>query len=118
MDGFEDKLNSILSDNDAMSRIAAAAKSLLAGQNGSGPSDDTSGPEQDMAATPELISRVARLLRGNSMRSDETALLGALRPFLSEECQHRLDRAIKLARLASLAKLAGDFAGLGGEDDV
>lgn len=118
MDGFEDKLNSILSDKDAMSRIAAAAKSLLAGQEDSGQSGAATGPEQDTLATPELISRVARLLRGNTMRSDETALLGALRPFLSEERQRRLDRAIKLARLASLAKLAGDFAGLGGEDDV
>ena len=46
------------------------------------------------------------------------ALLAALRPFLSEERRARLDRAIKIARLASLARLAGEFADIGGDGDV
>ena len=110
MDGFEDKLNAILSDPDAMSRISDMAKSLFSGQ---GDAQKTE-PESD----PTLIKRVAGLLRGNALRPDETALLSALRPFLSEERRVRLDRAIKLARFASLAKIAGEFSGLGGDGDV
>lgn len=110
MDGLEDKLNAILSDPDAMSRISEMAKSLFSGQDGGQKPE----PEGDVA----LIKRVAGLLRGNALQPDETALLSALRPFLSVERRARLDRAIKLARFASLAKIAGEFTGLGGEGDV
>ena len=109
MDGLEDKLNAILSDPDAMGRIAEMAKSLT-GDVGSGekPADMDEG----------LVKKAVKLLRGRAMNSDETALLTALRPFLSDERRARLDRAIKIARLASLASLAGEFAGLGGEEHV
>lgn len=114
MDGLEDKLNAILSDPDAMGRIADMAKSLF----GDGVAERKKPEAPSGEAEETLLRRAAQLLRGNSLRQDETALLSALRPFLSEERRSRLDRAIKIARLASLARLAGEFTGIGGEEDV
>lgn len=110
MDGLEDKLNAILSDPDAMGRISEMAKSLF-GEKGVEPGEISSGDES-------LLKRAAGLLRGNAMRADESAVFDALRPFLSDERRARLDRAIKIARLASLARMAGELADLGGEGDV
>ena len=108
MDGLEDKLNSILSDPDAMGRIAEMAKSLMGGE---------AGAAEPQEADEGLVRRAVKLLRGRALNSDETALLGALRPFLSDERQRRLDRALKIARLASLASLAGELGVFGGAGD-
>ena len=105
MDGIEEALGSILSDPKAMGRIAEMAKSLASGAPAAG------GGERSEEG---LLRRAVGLMRSRALSSDETALLDALRPFLSVERQRRLDRAIKLARLASLASLAGEA--LGGED--
>ena len=110
MDGLEDKLNSILSDPDAMGRIAEMAKSLMGREPDGAPAE----PEPD----PTLLKRAAALIRRDALRPDESAVLAALRPFLSLERQRRLDRALRIARLAALASVAGEFVGLGGEGDV
>ena len=111
MDGLEDKLNAILSDPDAMSRIAEMAKSLTGG----GGKDERS--ESDGSEEP-IIRRAMKLLRGKALNGDETALLNALRPFLSSDRQRKLDRALKLARLASLASIAQEMGVFGGDDGV
>ena len=108
MDGLEDKLNAILSDPDAMGRISEMAKELM----GSSREEKRSDGEEP------LLKRAAALMRGGALRSEETALLDALRPFLSDERRARLDRAIKIARLASLARMAASLAELGGDGDV
>lgn len=108
MDGLEDKLNAILSDPEAMGKISDMAKSLFRGGEDAGDGRPDDGDES-------LIRRAGQLLRRDALRPDETALLTALRPFLSEERRARLDRAIKIARLTSLARLAGEFADIGGD---
>ena len=46
----------------------------------------------------------------------ERKLLDAMRPYLSDKRRSKMDRAMKLARLAEIAeKAASEF---GGEDDV
>ena len=111
MDGLEDKLNAILSDPDAMGRIADMAKSIF-GEKQDGEA------KRDNADEESLLKRAAGMLRGNALRQDEAALITALRPFLSDERKRRLDRAVKIARLASLAKIAGELGILGGDDGV
>ena len=112
MDGLEDKLNAILSDPDAMSRIAEMAKSLTGG----GAKDER--PEPDGGSEEPIVRRAMKLLRGKALNGDETALLNALRPFLSSDRQRKLDRALKLARLASLASIAQEMGVFGGDDGV
>ncbi len=105
MDGLEEKLSALLSDPEAMGKISEMAKSLF-----------PAGAEEAAKDDESLARRAAKLLRSRALDPDEAALLGALRPFLSAERRRRLDRAVKIARLASLASLAGEA--LGGEGDV
>ena len=109
MDGLEDKLNNILSDPDAMGRIAELAKSLTGGEARQEPADEKEEP---------LVRRAVKLLRGKALNGDETALLSALRPFLSEDRRRKLDRAVKLARLAAIASIAQEMGVFGGDDGV
>ena len=52
--------------------------------------------------------------RGDSGGGSQQALLQAVRPYLSEKRQRKIDRAIQITRMAHLAKLA--MEGLGGSE--
>ena len=93
MDDFGDKLNAILNDPAALSRIGELAKSVMGGEAERGEPE----PELD----PGLISRVMGLLKRNGVKSEERALL----------------EAMKLARLAGLAGIAAAEFGLGEKEE-
>ena len=71
MDEFGDKLNAILNDPAALSRIGELAKSVMGGESSR---DDGKEPEID----PGIVSRVMGLLKRNGVRSEERALLEAM----------------------------------------
>ena len=131
---FDDKLNSILSDPEAMAKIAQLAQSLSGGsgdgaaggppppppQSGVGPQ---SGQERRPEAgpspggrdglsgllgglDPQLLLRFLPLLRelGSSQDSNARQLLYALRPYLKSERQAKVERALQLARLFHLGR--------------
>ena len=93
MDDFGDKLNAILNDPAALARIGELAKSVMGGEAERGEPE----PELD----PGLISRVMGLLKRNGVKSEERALL----------------EAMKLARLAGLAGIAAAEFGLGEKEE-
>lgn len=109
MDDFGDKLNAILNDPAALSRIGELAKSVMGGEAKRGEPE----PELD----PGLISRVMGLLKRNGVKSEERALLEAMKPFLSERRREKMDKAMKLARLAGLAGIAAAEFGLGEKEE-
>ncbi len=127
---FEDKLNSILGNQEAMSQIMSLAHSL-SGENGpqhseapENPSADspaTSGVEQPMDLSsllgqidPNIIRMGMDIVHQMQSTNDRNmALLNALRPFLKEERRGRLDRAIEIVRMTKLIRAA--FGALGGE---
>lgn len=114
MSDFEDKLNSLLNDPDQMSRIADMAKSFMGGETGerNKTADSDSG-----GIDPGLISRISKLLsRSGSGDGERTALLNAMKPYLSEKRRSKMDKAMKLAKFAEIAELAADE--FGGDDDV
>jgi len=141
--GFEEQLNSILGNQEAMSQIMALARSLSGGQpppaqgedpqavKGAGEAEgDTyvpveeapSAPAPDLSALlgqvdPRMLQMGMEVLRQVQSTEDRnTALLNALRPFLREERQARLDRAIQIARTAKLVRAAlGALKGKEGE---
>lgn len=100
MSEFEDKLNAILNDPGEMERITRLASELMGG----GASENSAAPE---TPTPdgELLGRITRLL-GSTGGGDKTALLRALSPYLRPERQARLQKALRLARMARLAGTA------------
>ncbi len=128
MSEWEDKLNTLLSDPDAMAQVMNMAQSLSQqmGQPGGDappppppggagtPSSDSfpqSGPPADLSALlggidPAMLQKLLPVLgQMNRPASSETAaLLYALRPFLKPERRDKVERAAQLARLIHLAK--------------
>ena len=106
---LEDMLNSVLSNPEQMSKIAGLAKSLMGG--------DDSPPTGPQTAPPAFDERMLGQLQGlmNSKSSSSEALLRAMQPYLSEKRRLKMDKALKLARMAKLAGFAmEEFGGDGG----
>lgn len=130
MSDFEEKLNAILSDPDAMAQVMNLAQSLNLG--GSPQQEDRPpSPESQVSGTgqespqpegasplsglndllgqidPAMIQRLLPLiseLRGGEEQDRRLQLLNALRPFLKPERQEKVERAVKAARLLHLGK--------------
>ena len=106
---WQDQLNSILSDPEAMAQIVSLAQSI-GGQQGASAPPPPSPPEEQQAETggidPELLKRLGPMMAQlNRPESGEAAaFLQALRPFLSEKRRAKVERAAQLARLIHLGK--------------
>lgn len=132
---FEDKLNSILGNQAAMNQIMALARSLSGeqpageasptpeepGEAAYAPAGEASAPPApDLAALmgqidPQMIQVGMDVIRQVQSTEDRNAaLLNALRPFLREEKQARLDRALRVARMTRLVRVA--LSTLGGKE--
>ena len=132
---FEDKLNSILGNQAAMNQIMALARSLSgeqpAGEASPAPEEPgaaayapagqaSAPPAPDLAALmgqidPQMIQVGMDVIRQVQSTEDRNAaLLNALRPFLREEKQARLDRALRVARMTRLVRVA--LSALGGKE--
>ena len=107
MSELEDRLNSILSDPGQMEKIAGLARSLMGGENAA--------PEPPAAEVPLLKKLGGLMAAAPQTPSREQALLSAMRPWLSEKRREKMDRAMQLARMARIARLA--MGELGGESD-
>ena len=125
MSDFEEKLNSILSNPDAMSQVMNLAQSLNLGGGGtpSSEQEEDPGPSQDQASPgavpdlgslsdllgqidPAMIQRLMPLVGeltggGNDERMQ---LLYALRPFLKPERRDKVERAARTAKLIHIGK--------------
>ncbi len=119
---FDEKLNSILSNPDAMSQIMQLAQSL----GGGGESQPSAPPSQQSAPAPQppgppamdlfssltggldpgLLTRLLPLIQelGGQRESNARNLLYALRPYLRSDRQEKVERALQLARLFHLGK--------------
>ena len=125
---FDEKLNNILSNPDAMAQIMQLAQSLSGGQTAeappppqqpapppppprqSPPSPPPGGADLLSSLTggldPKMISKLVPLLQelGGQQDSNAKALLYALRPYLKPDRQEKVERALQLARLFHLGK--------------
>ena len=132
---FEDKLNSILGNQEAMGQIMALARSLSAERQEASttsasnfqaePETQVGQETPDLSALlgqvdPEVLQMGLRLFREYQGKDDRNAaLLSALRPFLREERRAKLDRAIEIARVTRLVRVALEaMGGKGAEGDV
>ena len=117
---FDEQLNNILSNPNAMSQIMQLAQSLSGGQERPTapppPQAKQSSPPDLLSSLtggidPKLMARLLPLIQelGSQQDSNARALLYALRPYLKEERQEKVERALQLARLFHLWKkfLAG-----------
>lgn len=122
MNEWEEKLNTLLSDPDAMSQVVNMAQALSAqmggnapqGEGNAAPPPQNASPPPDAgnpfsqlgSIDPELLQRLIPVIKQmNRPESSETsAFLYALRPFLKPSRRDKVDRAVQLARMIHLAK--------------
>ena len=109
---LEDMINSVLSDPEQMSKIAGLAQSLMGGGDAA-PQNAQSSP---LPIDAKMLGRLQNLMGGSSEKgSSSENLLRAMQPYLSEKRRNKMDKAIKLARMAKLAGFAmEEFGGDGG----
>jgi len=119
MSEFEDKLGAILSDPNAMSQIMTLAQSL---GGSTPPSEDAvsapPAPAPPASSAPDLSGLLGnldpqtlqagmQLLSEFSSGEDQrAALLLALKPFLKEERRAKIDRAVQIAQLSRVLRVA------------
>lgn len=132
---FDEKLNAILGDQEAMGQIMALARSLSGEKETKSPPPETPAPPRQRepssggsldlsqllgSVDPKLLQAGLHVLQEVQGKDDRnTQLLLALRPFLREERQTGLDRALQLSRMIRLVRAAiGAASGKGDEEDV
>ena len=114
---LDEKLNALLSDPNSMAQIMQMAQQLSATMGGS---QDAAPPAQQPppppaappaaqpplgGLDPQVLARFLPLLQEYSRSNSQTMqLLYALRPFLKESKQDKVERAARLARLIHLGK--------------
>ncbi len=138
MSDFEGKLEQILNDPQAMEQIMSLARSL----GGGGPARPSPSPERDASPAPpqadtaeaarpaglldglgqldpRLLTGAAQLLGQYRSNDDQrAALLNALRPFVKEKRYARLDKAIQIAKLSRLIRMALELFRAREDDNV
>ena len=108
MADFDEKLNSLLSNPDAMAQIMQLAQSL-GGETSAPPQAEspkaTPPPARDLLSTltggadPSLMLKLLPLVQELGQDSGARRLLYALQPYLKPERQDKVERALQLAKL-------------------
>lgn len=114
IDEIGEKLDALLNDPKQFGKIAQLASSILG--DGGGQQAPPSAPEPELDVDMGQLRRMMSALRGGGHDSANRHLLEAMKPYLAEKRRRKIDRAMKLARLASLAELAAED--LEGDDHV
>ena len=112
MEDMDSKLNAMLNDPAAMQRIIQMAQQLSGGAAQAAPPPPPPPPSQGSPPPtdgggfdPIMLAKFLPLLQDlRQSNSQTTQLLYALRPFLKEEKQSKVERAAKLAHLICIGK--------------
>ena len=125
MGEFEEKLNSLLGDQQAMGQIMALAQSLGKSSPQEGEREEAPPPRQSSEEPPDLsqimgsldpkmVQLGMRLMKEYQQDDNQNAaLLQALRPYLREERRGRLDKAVQIAKMSRLLRVALGSLGKG-----
>ena len=103
MTELEDQLRGVLEDPQQMAQIMDLARSLMGGGAGEPPPPEAGG----------LTEKLGALMKQPSGGGGKQELLQAIKPWLSEKRQRKVERAIRISRMAHLAKIA--LKDMGGE---
>lgn len=121
MGELDERLSSILSSPEDMKKIMELAKSLSAARSDSA-APPSGGGEGDAGASspfgdidPGIIKLINRVMgEFSSSKNDKALILGSIKPYLRADRQEKIDKAVKIARMARIAKTAiSEFDGGG-----
>ena len=107
MDELQENLSRLLEDPAELERLSQMASQLLGGS-----AETAESPSPDKTPLPDLGAMLSAFRGGEN--SDTQKLLQAMKPFLARRRQEKLSRAMRVAKLASMAELA--LGQMGGEE--
>jgi len=120
---LEDRINSVLNDPEQLNEITRLARSLMGGgqqdsrKEGTTPSSSAAQPAMSglfdqLGLDADALSQIGGIFGASGGGSKSQALLEAMKPYLSDKRKNKMDKAMKLARLAKLAGFAmGEMGG-------
>ena len=98
MDNMESQLNAILSNPQMMEQIMSIAQNFQTEPQAQPPPAEP-GPEIDFS----MVQKIASLIGKTGIDNQQASLLHALGPYLSSQRIRKLEKAMRAARLASMA---------------
>ena len=100
MEDMRDQINTILQDPEAMEKIMAMAQNLGQAPPSAPPPERENGfGDIDIS----MLQKLSGLAGQSNIDSNQRTLLSALRPYLSHERLRKLEKAMRAAKMASLA---------------
>ncbi len=106
---MEEKLQSVLNNPQLMQQIMSMAQSMGQSQNPK-PEPEAPGPKLP-DFDPALLQKLSGLAGQSNIDRDQQALLKALHPYLPRNRVHKLEKAM---RAAKMARMASAFLNAGG----
>ena len=111
MDNIQEQMNAILQNPEMMGQIMSMAQAFSNGNSEAQPQEQASAftvPDIDFATVQKLSGFIGQSNIDNNQRS----LLNALAPYLNRERIAKLEKAMRAAKLATLASSLLSNAGL------
>lgn len=102
MEDLESKLSSVLNDPKAMEQIMNLAKNL---NMPSGENKPEAPPQGLGDIDLSIVQRLSGLARQSGIDKNQQSLLRALGPYLSRQRIQKLEKAMRAAKMASMAGL-------------
>lgn len=106
MEGMEDKLGAILNNPQMMQQIMSMAQTLTGSQEKPEPQNQEPAMPSMPDFDPAMLQKVMGLAGHMGIDPNQKALLGALAPYLSNGRVQKLEKAMRAAKLATLASSA------------
>ncbi len=98
MESFEDKINNVLGNPEMMQKIMTMAQSLNSGEQ----SQESPSPQLPPGLDLGMLQKLSSLSQQGSITKEQQNLLQALRPYLQKERIHKLENAMRAAKMARI----------------
>ena len=102
MDNIQDQMNSILQNPEMMSRIMSMAQALSNDQSAQEPPADNSASFME-GIDFATIQKLSSVIGQSNIDKNQRTLLNALSPYLEQPRIVKLEKAMRAAKLATLA---------------
>lgn len=110
MEDMQSQMNAVLQNPEMMQKIMAMAQSLNNNSTPEQPKQDTGGfsiPDIDLG----MVQKLSGLAGQANIDNDQRTLLKALTPYLNRERIHKLEKAMRAAKMAGMASVIFGKAG-------